>query len=117
MSFAFLLLCIEWPSEGFKLAATALGMRKSKKRADKMAGVINFSSFDTVPHLNSAVRVALEKEETAFVLIDGNLYTMVPAQIAKDRIAEKIAMRLAESPSILHDIQTRLENETPEDWE
>lgn len=81
------------------------------------AKVIDFNRFDSIPNLNSAVEEALRYQETAFVIIDGKLFTLVPAEVARDAIATKIAMRMAEQPTILHDIQTRLENEEAEDWE
>ncbi len=79
--------------------------------------VIDISLYKDVDGLHSAFFEAVKAKEMAFVLIDGNVYCLTPASDARAAIAAKIAKRLAEEPTILHDIQTRLESENPIDWE
>ena len=79
--------------------------------------VINTSNYSSVTELSNALQEVAKHNETAFLLVDEQIFMLVPAEIAKEQIAEKIALRLAENPTILHDIQTRLETEAPEDWE
>lgn len=79
--------------------------------------VIDISNFENIDLLHSAFEEALRSQEMAFVVIDEKLYCLSPASFARDAIAAKIAKRLAEEPTILHDIQTRLESEKAIDWE
>jgi hypothetical protein len=80
--------------------------------------VINVSNYSSIAELTAALQdVAKTHEETVFLVVGGDVLMVVPAEVAKERIAEKIATRLAESPSLLHDLQSRLETETSEKWE
>lgn len=79
--------------------------------------VIDISRFENVQGLHSAFGEAVKSQEMAFVVIDEKLYCLSPASVAREAIAAKIARRLAEEPTILHDIETRLKSEKAVDWE
>lgn len=79
--------------------------------------LIQASNYESILEFSNAFQTAFQKDETAFLLIDGKLYSVATAEVAREHIAEKIAKRIAEQPTILHDIQTRLETEEPEEWE
>jgi hypothetical protein len=53
----------------------------------------------------------------AFLVADGELLMVVRADVAKSQIATRIASRFAQQPSLLHELEDRLANETAEDWE
>lgn len=56
-------------------------------------------------------------EESLFLVADSEVFMVVPADVMKAQIAAQIAHRLAQQPSLLHDLQDRLANEVPQDWE
>jgi hypothetical protein len=78
---------------------------------------LNTSNFQSVGEFSKALLENTEKNETTFLLVDGKLLMVTPAEAARDKIAERIATRLSENPTILHDLQSRLQNDTAEDWD
>ena len=79
--------------------------------------VINTAKFESARDLTNEMLETAARDETVCVLIDDRLFVLTPAELARDKMAEAIAKRLAENPSLLHDLQCRLESEEPEDWD
>ncbi|MGM0485542.1 MAG: hypothetical protein ACQESR_02135 [Planctomycetota bacterium] len=79
--------------------------------------IINASKYDSVNALSKDLYETTKHHEGAFLVIGDQVLMVTPAEVAREKIAERVARRLAENPSILHDLQDRLESEEPEGWE
>lgn len=79
--------------------------------------IINASNYKSVNDLSKDLYETAKHHESALLMIGDQLLMVTPAEVAREKIAERVARRLAENPSILHDLQDRLESEEPEDWE
>lgn len=78
--------------------------------------ILNASDFTTLDDMNAALLRVANKNEMALLIVDGKVLMVSPPEFAKEQMAAKIAQRFAENPTILHDLQSRLESETPEKW-
>lgn len=78
--------------------------------------ILNTSDFSTLADMNTALVNLADREEMALLIVDGKVLMLSAPELAKDQIAAKIAKRFAENPTILHDLQARLESETSEKW-
>ena len=79
--------------------------------------VINAEAYSTIQELMSKLLEVSHEHEMVIVIFEGKPLVFVPAEVAKEKIASRIAKRLAENPSILSELQNRLDKEKPEDWE
>lgn len=80
--------------------------------------IINLhDELDNAEDVERILSQATEGNQQALVIIGGKPYTVTPPELAKDIIAKEIARRIMESPSLLSDIQKRIESEEPEDWD
>lgn len=55
------------------------------------------------------------KTSEIIVLLNDTEWCLVPTEQIKQMLAEKIASRFMEKPSLLSELHDRLKNETPED--
>ena len=78
--------------------------------------IINASAFETVEALNAEILAAADSHDMILLLVNERPLVIVPAEFAKEKLAEKIVSRFAEQPSILSELQSRLESEQAEDW-
>jgi len=80
--------------------------------------VIDLKSCQEVGQVVQALRNASKSVEgSLFLVADSEVFMVVPAEVMKSQIAAQIANRFAQQPSLLHDLQDRLANEVPQDWE
>ena len=55
---------------------------------------------------------------TTFLTLDGEILMVTQGEIARKQIAEQVARRLTDQPSLLSEIQNYLQSDDePEDWE
>ena len=79
--------------------------------------LIDSTKYTDVPSLLNDLREAA-LQGTTFLTSDGEILMVTQGAIARSQMAEQIARRLADQPSLLSEIQNYLQSdEEPEDWE
>lgn len=96
--------------------ASAATSQLPQSHRENHVNLINASLYSSVEELKRALSETVQTE-IALLLVDNEVLMVTPAKLAREDLARRLAERIADNPSRLHDIQSRLENEVPEGWE
>lgn len=81
-------------------------------------GTMSIIHADPAAYVSDLCKQISEKQRKTseiIVLLNDTEWCLVPTEQIKQMLAEKIASRFMEKPSLLSELHDRLKNETPED--
>lgn len=78
--------------------------------------IINLNEKVSLEELRTALLDASNSDAPSIICIDGKILLLSSADVAREHLAEKMAVHLSQHPEILSDLQTRIEKEEPMEW-